>query len=78
MLENEFKYYLENQTELVKKYDKKFIVIMNENVVGVYDKKEDAYFESKEKYGLGSFLIQYCAPGTMFYTQNFYTQNVAF
>lgn len=37
MLEREFTYYLSNQEELVKKYRGKFLVIKNEEVVGVYD-----------------------------------------
>ena len=78
MLEKEFNYYLANQSDLIKKYDKKFIVIVGDELVGVYDSKDVAYFKSKEKFELGTFLLQYCAPGNMFYTQTFYTQNVIF
>ncbi len=78
MLDTEFKYYLDNQADLIKTYDKKYLIIVGEKLMGVYDSKDAAYFEGTEKYGLGSFLLQYCAPGNMFYTQTFYTQNVTF
>ncbi len=34
MLDTEFKYYLENQAELVKKYNDRFIVIIGNEVIG--------------------------------------------
>lgn len=78
MLEQEFKYYLDNQEELVKKYDNKFLVIKDSKVIGSYDTKDDAYFETKKVHELGTFLIQFCSPGNMAYTQTFYSLNVAF
>jgi hypothetical protein len=78
MLEKEFQYYLDHQDELVKQFNNKFIVIKDGNVIGHYDNKDDAYFETQKEHDLGSFLIQYCSPGNMAYTQNFYSLNVAF
>ncbi len=78
MLDKEFKYYTDNQSEIVKKYSGKYLIIKDEAVADVYDSKQEAYFEAQEKYGLGNFLLQYCAPGNMFYTQTFHTQNVIF
>jgi len=40
MLEKEFKYYLDNQQDLVKKYNGKFIVIVEDKVIGAYDKRK--------------------------------------
>ena len=71
MLEKEFKYYLDNQVELVKKYNGKYIVIKDEKVVGIYDTELEAYNESKKKYELGTFLIQLCIKGKDSYTQSF-------
>lgn len=68
MLKEEFKYYLENQEELVKKYNGRYIVIMNKEVVDDYKTLLEAYLKSKEKYGLGNFLIQHCTPGKESYT----------
>ncbi|MDZ4713195.1 MAG: hypothetical protein SGI89_12845 [bacterium] len=71
MLEKEFKYYIKNQEELVKKYKGKFLVIIGEKVVGDFIDKVTAYNESVKKYELGTFLIQQCLPGKDNYTQTF-------
>lgn len=73
MLDQEFKYYQEHQNELVKLYKDKHIVIVGEEVVGSYDSELSAYLDSKEKYGLGHFLIQLCEPGVESYTQMFHS-----
>lgn len=78
MLKQEFQYYLDHQDELVKQYAKKFIIIKDGEVKGVFDTKKDAYFESAQKYDIGSFLIQFCSPGNMAFTQTYHTLNVAF
>ena len=76
MLEREFKYYIDNQADLVKKYNDKFIVIKDEAVVGVYDNELTAYLESKNKYPLGTFLIQHCQSGKESYTQVFHSNAI--
>ena len=68
MLEKEFKYYLKNQKELVKKYNGKIIVIINDKVINQYDNKKDAYLDSIKKYKPGTFLIIECTPGNDSYT----------
>ena len=78
MLDKEFQYYLDHQSELVVKYDGKYLIIKGDSVLDVYDTKDEAYFESEKKYELGTYLIQHCARGNMFFTQTFYSQNVAF
>ncbi len=78
MLDKEFQYYLDNQNELVKKYEGKYLIIKNNAVVDVFDTKDEAYFEGEKKYELGTFLIQYCTRGNVFFTQTFYSQNVVF
>ena len=77
MLEKEFQYYLDNQTELVKKYDGKYIVIIGNQVIASYNSNEEAYFESLKQYQVGTFLIQHCTPGSDSYTQTFHSR-VAF
>jgi hypothetical protein len=74
MLEKEFKYYLDNQTELVKKFNGKFIVIKDEQVIGVHASHTEAYNETLKTEKLGTFLIQHCIPGTDSYTQTFHSQ----
>lgn len=77
MLDKEFKYYKDHQGELVKKYEDKFIAIMGEEVVAVFDTELEAYMEMKKKYKVGTFLIQHCIPGKNSYTQTFHSR-VAF
>ncbi len=74
MLKKEFQYYLDNQEELVKKHLAKFLVIKEQEVVAVYDTKQEAYDEATSKYELGTFLIQHCLPGSLSHTQTFHSQ----
>ena len=74
MLDKEFKYYLDNQTELVKKYSGRFLVIRSESVVGDFATMDEAYFDSVNKYELGTFLIQECTEGNEAYTQTFHSR----
>ena len=71
MLDREFKYYLDNQDEIVKEYNGKVVVIKDDCVTDAYDNKEQAYFESVKKYKLGTFLIMRCSPGNEAYTADF-------
>ena len=73
-LEKEFKYYLQNQEELVKKYNGKFVVIKDLKVIGTYESELEAIKKTAEKYELGTFLIQKCEPGTESYTQTFHSR----
>lgn len=77
MLEKEFKYYLDHQKELVEQYDGKFLVIKGEEVIGVYQSDEEAYFTTILTHEPGTFLIQYCEEGEDSYTQTFHSR-VAF
>ena len=74
MLDKEFKYFMDHQEELASKYDGKYIVIVSDSVVGVYDTNEDAYEESLKKYNLGEFLIQECSPDASSYTTVFHSR----
>lgn len=74
MLEKEFKYYIENQNELVKKYLGKFVVIKDNEVIGYYNTQAEAYNESIKTHNIGTFLIQHCMPGTENYTQTFHSR----
>jgi hypothetical protein len=76
MLDKEFQYYLDNQSELVKKYNGCFIVIIGDEVVGNYDSYEPALFASMGKYELDTFLIQECTEGEGAYTQTFHSRVV--
>lgn len=74
MLDKEFQYYLEHQQELASKYDGKYIVIVGDKVVGVYESNEGAYEESLKSYKLGDFLIQECSGDASSYTTVFHSR----
>lgn len=62
-LKKNFQYYLDHQDELVKKYEGRYLVIKDCQVVGDFGVETDAYFNSVEKYGLGNFMLQLCTKG---------------
>lgn len=74
MLENEFKYYLENQEDLLKKFKGKFIVIKNNQVIGAYDSEIQALTETKKDHEIGTFLIQKVTPGNNDYTETYHSR----
>ena len=76
MLDKEFQYFLEHQQELASKYNGKYIVIVGNNVVGVYETNEAAYEESLKDYKLGEFLIQECSTDAASYTTVFHSRVV--
>ena len=76
-LKPEFDYYLANQAELVKKYNGKFVVIKNRQVIGVYDDQASAVSETRKTHELGTFLVQKVEAGPAAYTQTFHSR-VAF
>lgn len=75
-LENLFKYYLEHQSELVKDFNGKHIILVDDKVVGAFDSMEEAYNYADANYELGTFLIQLCTPGDEAYTQTFHSRVV--
>ncbi|MBO4327973.1 MAG: hypothetical protein J5831_01020 [Bacteroidales bacterium] len=77
LLENEFKFYLDNQASILAEYGGKFVVIVGDEVVGAFDTMAEAYYDSAKKYEPGTFLIQHCTEGEDAYTQSF-TSRVIF
>jgi hypothetical protein len=73
-LEKDFNYYVEHQDELVKKYDGKFVVIKDSEVIGVYDSELEAVQKTAEKHELGTFLVQKCEQGSESYTQTYHSR----
>lgn len=74
MLKKELQYYLDNQDELVKKYNHRFLVIKDCKVIGGYDTYEEALFETSKVHELGIFHIQECTEGDSAYTQTFHSR----
>lgn len=68
MFEDELKFFVANQKELVKKYRGKTLVIKGQTIVGVYQNVLEAYLEAQKKCKVGTFMIQPCKPGPSAYT----------
>lgn len=76
-LEKEFKYYLAHQSELVEKYNGKFIVIKDGEVIGSYDNELAAISDAQKKHHkVGTFLVQFVSPGDTAYKQSFHSRVV--
>jgi len=74
MLKQEFEYFLEHQEEFAKKYNGKFIVIKNRQIIGIYNSEIEAVEESCKTEEMGTFLIQKCEPGDASFTQTFHSR----
>jgi hypothetical protein len=57
MLEEEFQFYENNKSEIREKHLGKQIVIVGDQVIGVYDDIDKAYQETIKTYTLGTFMI---------------------
>lgn len=76
LLTKEFQYYLDHQTDLVKKYNGMFVVIKNCQIVGSYKTESEAIEDSMKTMELGTFLVQKCEPGKKSYTQTYHSRVV--
>lgn len=76
MLKDLFQWYLDNQAELVKEYEGKYLVIKDNSVVGAYTFEDIALNEATKNYGLGNFIIQLCTKGDAAYTHTFHSRVV--
>jgi hypothetical protein len=77
-LKPELDYFIAHQTELVRKYKGKFLVIKDKKVRDAFDTIQEAYFGGQKKFKLGTFMIQHCVPGPEAYTIHFHSYNAVF
>ncbi len=75
-LAKEFKFYLDNQNDLVKKYNGQFIVIKDCKVIGVYSSEIEAVQATAKEHAMGTFLVQKCEPGSAGYTQTYHSRAI--
>ncbi len=75
-LRKDFQYYLDHQDEMVKRYNGKFIVIKNGEVLGAYSDELTAVAETQKSHQLGTFLVQKVSKGSADYTQTFHSRVV--
>ncbi|MEI6035076.1 MAG: hypothetical protein WCS65_12460 [Verrucomicrobiae bacterium] len=76
-LKKAFRFYLENQKDLVKRYNGKFLVIKGHEFLGAFDDEITAIKETSKNHEMGTFLVQLAEPGEEAYTQ-IYHSRVAF
>ncbi len=77
-LKRAFEFYLANQDAMVERYDGRFIVIKNDEVIGAYDSDLEAVKETKKVHPLGTFLVQKVSVGEADYTATFHSPSVTF
>lgn len=70
-LENEFKFYLEHQKELVAMHPGKVIAIKGGKVLGAYESEPEAIKALSKSHKLGTYLLQRCLPGKDAHTRTF-------
>jgi len=73
-LGKEFEFYLKNQGEFARKYNGKYIVIKNQEVIGVFESEIEAVEKTSANHELGTFLVQKCEPGKESYTQTYHSR----
>ena len=67
--DDNLKYYIEHQSELVEKYNGRYIIISAEKFQGVYSSLKDAVIAARKKFKPGEFQIQLVEPGEGSYTK---------
>lgn len=72
-LEKEFNYFIKNKEDLLKSFLNKFVVIINDKVVGSYDSQEKALREASKQHKAGTFLIQKVSTDDTDTTQKFFS-----
>ena len=60
MQDQDYEFFLQNIEELYKLYGKKFIVIKNRQILGIYNDFGDALDETLKTEEIGTFIIQEC------------------
>lgn len=75
-LKKDFEFYLANQAELVEKYDGKYIVVKDGEVLGTFDDELTAVTETRREHELGTFLVQRVSKGDDEYSQTFHSRAV--
>ena len=74
MLDKEFQYYLQHQNELVARYNNRYLVIHEQQVVGDYDTFAEAVTEAQKQFRPGTFIVQRCSEGPKDYTFSYHSR----
>lgn len=74
MLDKEFQYYLQHQDEFVARYNNRYLVIHEQQVVGDYDTFAEAVTEAQKRFQPGTFIVQRCSEGPKDYTFSYHSR----
>lgn len=74
VLAKEFEHYKKHQAELVEKYNGKYIVIKNDEVLGAYNSELEAIKETSKQHEMGTFLVQKCELGDENTSQTYHSR----
>jgi hypothetical protein len=73
---DDFHWYLDNQNDLVERYNGKTLVIRNRTVIGGYADEKEALRQALKHFRMGEFIVQLCTLGPDAYTEHIYTSGV--
>jgi len=72
-LKRDLEWYIANQQELSGKHNGKILLIVNQNLIGVFNSMQEAYATAIKTYALGTFTLQPCSPDADSYTLTLYS-----
>lgn len=73
-MDKDFHYFLDNREKLLSEYLGRFVIIKDQKVVKDFSTEIEAYEFGKNRFGLGSFLIQHCIPDEDSITNTFHSR----
>ena len=74
IMPNQLEFYIQNQDELVKKYNNQLIIVKDGQYLGTYTSKVETMTDIQSKgYVPGTFMIILCRPGDKKYITNFHS-----
>lgn len=72
-LDKEFDYFLENRQALLDKYEGRYVVIKDQQVIGDYGDQLEAVTRTSEEHELGTFLVQLISADEASFRQVFHS-----
>lgn len=72
-LDKEFDYFLANRQTLLNQYEGHYVVIKNQQVIGVYDDGLEAVEQTSKDHEPGTFLVQFISADDASYRQIFHS-----
>ena len=77
-VDDNYTWFKDNLSELVKVYDDKYIVIKDKSVLSAYNSFDEAFTKTSETEKSGTYIIQLCSLDNKKTGQTFFTHRVSF